>query len=115
MNHRGSYFGGEMRAFVRLANSHSEIVEVSRDFWFDRDIDGRWLVWASDRDGTSVDGTDGGPLGAIVVRNRDVSAFIELLDRLIAEPAAFEHEPVFVDADTPTDPVTPAGDGGPSI
>jgi hypothetical protein len=38
-----------------------------------------------------------------VVQNRDVGAFLEELGRLIAEPAAFDHEPVFFGMDGTAD------------
>jgi hypothetical protein len=109
MDHRISFFGGETRGFVRLANGDEQAVDIVRDVWFDRDIDGRWLVWAQDRDGIPLDGTDEGSTGAIVVRNRDVIAFLEQLGQLIVEPAAFEHEPVFAGVDGAVDRTTPQG------
>jgi hypothetical protein len=93
-----SLFGGGTRVSVRIGNDREETIEVSRDIWFDRDIDGRWLVWVQDHD-TVVDGTTDGPTGAFVVRNCDVISFIEQLGKLIVDPSAYEDEPVFVGAD----------------
>lgn len=107
MDRRISGFGGETRVSVRFANGHEDTVEVFRDVWFDRDIDGRWLVWAQDLDGPSDNDSEGAQFGAMVVKNRDVIAFIEHLGQLIAEPAAFDHEPVFDGADGVTDGPTP--------
>ena len=98
MDRRICFFGGETRGSVRLANGHEDEVEVLRDVWFDQDIDGRWLVWVQEHDGRPTNGDDDGATGSIVVRNRDVVAFIEELDRLIAAPAAFAHEPEFFGA-----------------
>jgi hypothetical protein len=99
MNQRISFFGGTTRGTVTLANGHEEKIEVFRDVWFDRDFDGHWLVWAQAHDGVPRTGADDGQVGAIVVRNRDVGAFLEQLGKLIVEPAVFDHEPVFVGVD----------------
>jgi hypothetical protein len=48
---------------------------------------------AEDYDGTPANGSEDGQTGVIVVRKRDVRAFIELLGKLIANPAAVDHEP----------------------
>jgi hypothetical protein len=103
MERRISGIGGESRWSVRLENGHEGNVDVVRDLWFDRDIDGRWLVWAQDYTSTPQDGHDDAPTGAIVVRNQDVSAFIEQLGRLLTDPVAFAHEPVFLGADGVSD------------
>lgn len=72
---------------------------VRRELWFDQDIDGRWLVWVTVSTGAELTRDGSGQTGAIVVRNQDVSAFIELLGKLIADPRGFHHEPVFTGAD----------------
>jgi hypothetical protein len=99
MEQRIFFFGDDARGAVRLAHGHVDAVDVDRDVWFDRDIDGQWLVWAQDHDGTPGNGPDEEQTGVIVVRNPDVSAFLEQVGRLIADPAAFAHEPVFRGAD----------------
>ena len=99
MDRRITFFGGETRGSIRIANGREQSIDVVREVWFDQDIDGRWLVWAQDHEATSSNGTDDERDGANVVRNWDAIAFIEQLAQLIAEPAAFEHEPVFLGAD----------------
>lgn len=106
MHQRISFFGGTTRGSVTLANGHEEKVEVLRDVWFDRDFNGNWLIWAQMHDGRPRNGTGDGQTGAIAVKNRDVNAFLEQLGKLIVEPAAFEHEPVFLGADGESDPPT---------
>jgi hypothetical protein len=87
-------FGGTSQGQVILETGHSETQTLFRDVWFDRDIDGRWLVWAGHHPGTMmVDGED--EIGAIVVKDTHVAAFIEMLGELIANPAAFSEEPAF--------------------
>ncbi len=70
---RGSiqFFGGATRGQVTIENGHSETWAVNRDVWFDRDIDGGWLVWAGRRDEAAVLGTDeeNNDIGAIVVKD----------------------------------------------
>lgn len=101
MNHDISLFGGGTRVSVRIGDGIGESIEIDREIWFDRDIDGRWLVWVQDREQSAepLDNSDDGPTGAIVVQNRDVRTFIEQLARLLVDPAEFEHEPVFRGAD----------------
>ncbi len=99
MKHTIRFFGGTIRGEVAIGHEHLETRMLDRDVWFDQDFDGRWLVWVTAHDGTgSTDGEDD-RTGAIVVRNRDAIAFIELLGRLFADPARFRHEPVFTGAD----------------
>ena len=71
---RHSFFGGEIRGVATIENGPGDSLEVMREVWFDRDIDGRWLVWAQETDRATSDGTNDVPAGAIVVRNTDVSA-----------------------------------------
>ena len=87
---------------VRVGDRSGETIEVVRDIWFDRDIDGRWLVWVQNNDTGRGDGSDDCPTGAIVVKNQDAISFIQQLGKLIVDPSAFEHEPVFVGADDTT-------------
>ena len=68
---------------------------INRDVWFDRDFTGDWLVGAVGHDGSMGTLAGGGTTGAIRVRSPEVTAFLTLLSRLIAVPAAFHHEPVF--------------------
>lgn len=98
------FFGGMTRCEVAIGHVHEDVRPIDRDIWFDQDIDGRWLVWATARDRTSADRDDDARTGAIVVRNQDAAAFIELLGKLIADPARFYHEPEFFGADATVDP-----------
>lgn len=69
---------------------------VARELWFDRDIDGRWLVCAVKPDHPATQGHDDAHnLGAIVITDPQAIAFIELLGELVADPAQFGHEPAF--------------------
>ncbi len=72
-------------------------IVVQRELWFDQDIDGRWLVVAVKHDGQRQDGhtEQDGDVGAIVVTDPRVVAFIELLGELVVDPARFRHEPCF--------------------
>ncbi len=95
MEKRIRFFGGTTQGQVTIENGHSETWSISRDVWFDRDIDGRWLVWAG-RHGSRPAGDSGHEeTGAIVVKDPQVAAFIEMLGELIANPAKFHDEPVF--------------------
>ena len=68
---------------------------VQREVWFDQDIDGRWLVCAAKHRKPGLDGeideTD--DVGAIVVTNAQIVAFIEMLADLVLDPAQFHDEP----------------------
>jgi hypothetical protein len=86
------YFGGIMR--VQMDNGHHEEIWLDRNLWFDLDIDGRWLVGV-----TGPDPTDETLIGAIVVRDRTMCRFIEMLGRLIADPSQFAGEPVLLGPD----------------
>jgi hypothetical protein len=72
-------------------------IQVHRELWFDQDIDGKWLVVASKDGATGPDGDHDydADVGAIVVTDPRVVAFIELLGELVADPARFAHEPRF--------------------
>ena len=64
-----------------------------RSLWFDRDsINGRWLVWAS---GPVDPKDDPMELGAIVVQDPTVTAFLEELGLLLCFPQRFAREPHF--------------------
>jgi len=86
----GTFHMGVGETSVRLA--------VCRDLWFDRDIEGRWLVVADRHAPPSVAARrDVLPdKGAIVVRDPTVLAYIDLLAQLYTEPGAFADEPLFV-------------------
>ena len=103
MNQRLFYFGYTTHGTVMLVNGHTRRSELVREVWFDQDVNGTWLIGATEQCGTPSNGTEDGRTGAIVVKNRDVEAFLEQLGRLIAEPAAFTHEPVFLGVDGPAD------------
>lgn len=90
------FFGGTTHGKVTIENGHSETWTIDRDVWFDRDFDGRWLVWAGRHDATALPAeVEGGDTGAIVVKDPTVIAFIDLLGELIANPAKFRDEPTF--------------------
>ena len=91
MSKRIGYFGGKTHGRIILENGHREDVWFDRELWFDRDIDGRWLVGVTDPDSSEEEHT-----GAIVVKDATVSAFIDLLGRLIADPDTFADEPVLI-------------------
>lgn len=91
------FFGGTTRGQVTIGNGESETWAITRDLWFDRDIDGRWLVWAGRRDAAALPGDSEGneDTGAIIVKDPIAIAFIEMLGELIADPAKFRDEPTF--------------------
>ncbi len=97
MEHSIRFFGGTTRGQITIENGHSETWTIDRDVWFDRDIDGRWLVWAGHHHTTTLpEAVEGeGDTGAIVVKDPTVIAFIDLLGELIADPAKFRDEPTF--------------------
>jgi len=64
---------------------------LPRQLWFDRDIDGRWLVWSSTASPTS-DG-DESAVGSMIVNDPAVATFLESLASMVAQPARFQHEP----------------------
>ena len=67
-------------------------VSFPRSLWFDRDaVNGNWLVWASGPD--HHDGTV--EIGAIVVGDPTVAAFLEELGLLLSSPQRFANEPHF--------------------
>ncbi len=70
------FFGGTTQGEVSIEDGNSETWSISRDVWFDRDIDGRWLVWAGRHD-SRLPGDGEDETGAIVVKDPQVAAFIE--------------------------------------
>ena len=64
---------------------------LPRHLWFDRDIDGRWVVWSSAA-GTSPD-DDESDVGSMIVNDPAVTTFLESLAAMVAQPARFQHEP----------------------
>jgi hypothetical protein len=88
MSKRIGYFGGRTHGHILLEDASREEVWFNRELWFDRDIDGRWLVGVTDPPTSAEANT-----GAIVVRNQTVAVFIELLGKLVIEPENFADEP----------------------
>jgi hypothetical protein len=88
---RLGFFGGQAQGRITMENGHSEDAWFDCDLWFDRDIDGRWIVCVPVSNASDDQG-----IGAIVVRDETVGAFIELLGKLIAEPEKFVDEPVLL-------------------
>jgi hypothetical protein len=82
-----------------MVQEHREIIQhVIQEIGFDRDLDGRWTIWAKrmpDDDGYRPGFGEDDSLGAIIVTDPTVSAFIELLGELVADPSQFRHEPRF--------------------
>lgn len=96
------YLGGITHGHIILENSHEEIVWFGRELWFDRDIDGRWLVGVTTQRPSGEETT-----GAIVVKDATVGAFIQLLGKLVADPEQFADQPLTIgpawDARLPAD------------
>ncbi len=82
--------------FAITEEETDHITQQHRELWFERDIDGRWLVCAATHraDGLDRDGDPAEAVGAIVVKDPHVIAFIEMLGELVTDPARFRHEPV---------------------
>jgi hypothetical protein len=91
MPERIDYFGGQTSGHMMLTGRHPIRLPFERDLWFDRDIDGRWLVGVTDSTGLDQE-----RLGAIVVKDAAVGRFIEMLGELIADRDKFTEEPVLV-------------------
>jgi hypothetical protein len=70
---------------------------IRRDLWFDRDVDGRWLIWAKREAQAALNGEGDRPeaVGAIVVRDATAIALIDELAQLLVDPGQFRDEPVF--------------------
>ncbi len=69
-------------------------LSLSRCLYFDRDIDGGWLVWTAGPDDLDDEVVE---MGAIVVRDPAVIAFLEQLGQLLVAPQRFAHEPRFAE------------------
>jgi hypothetical protein len=102
-------FGGETHGHFCVTNGEEQSVDMHREIWFDQDIDGHWLVWASERDPNALSTGDESPedMGAIVVTDPAVGAFLGMLGELIAYPSHYDHEPTF-----PGPPGEPPGNPG---
>lgn len=62
-------------------------IPSGRELWFDRDIDGRWIV------GVTEIGSDHDEwLGSIVGRVEALGQFIDQLGKLLADAGQFVHE-----------------------
>ena len=88
-------FGGETRSRFSIVNGEETSVTLRRVVWFDRDIDGHWLVWAADDAGASPQFPTAGSaeLGSIIVRDPAIIGFIEQLADLVAHPGQYADEP----------------------
>jgi hypothetical protein len=99
MTQRIRSFGGETTSRFSITNGEEISMTLRRVVWFDQDIDGRWLVWATSED--AVSGADAprelGRPGAIVVRDPRIGTFIEMFGELLAHPERFEDEVVLDD------------------
>ncbi len=86
--------------FSIVEEGANQPITVNRELWFDRDIDGRWLVCAVRQRGGESDGAGDQleEVGAIVGTDPQIGAFIDLLAQLVTEPAQFRDEPRFGDA-----------------
>ncbi len=83
--------------FAIVEEGAGQAKRVRRELWFDRDIDGRWLVCAVGQREGAHDGEADQPddVGAIVVSDPHVSSFIDMLAQLVTDPAQFRDEPRF--------------------
>ena len=100
------YFGSTTHDHSIVAHGlHHQDVRFTREIWFDRDIDHQWLVGVTQYHPSGAETT-----GAIVVQQVHVSAFIELLGKLVAEPGQFADEQVVLgpawDGQVPTRPTS---------
>lgn len=91
MSQRIQSFGGETRSRFLITDGEDVSVTLRRVVWFDQDIDGHWLVWASGPD----EAGEPPETGAIIVENPTITAFIETLGELLAHPERYQHEPRF--------------------
>ena len=92
---------------------HTGSIEMNRDVWCDQDFNGHWLVAATEHDGAMGNHAGGDTTGAMLVKSPEVMAFLTLLGKLIVDPAAFQHEPVFTGVETATDePLTVVSEHG---
>jgi hypothetical protein len=82
------YFGGKLDGYLILRdNGQRDQAPFARELWFDRDIDGRWLVGVTQHHPSGAETT-----GAIVVKDATVRAFIQVLCDLVAAPGDFAGE-----------------------
>lgn len=58
MDRRISFFGGTTQGRITLEDGHVETRMIDRDVWFDRNFDGRWLVYAVTHGGASPEARD---------------------------------------------------------
>jgi hypothetical protein len=91
VDERIEYFGGRTSGRIVLKGDQPAELSFQRELWFDRDVDGRWLVGVADPTSAPQE-----RLGAIVVKDVAIGLFIELLGQLIADPDKFADEPVLV-------------------
>jgi hypothetical protein len=93
------YFGSRGSFRITMVQEQREIVQhVIQEIGFDRDLDGRWTIWAKrmpDDDGYRPAFGEEESLGAIIVTDPTVSAFIAMLGELVADPSRFRDEPRF--------------------
>ena len=96
MTQRIQSFGGETTTQFSITDGEEVSMTLRRVIWFDQDIDGRWLVWATSEDAVSGMAVQAEPsrVGAIVVKDPKIGAFIAMLGELLAHPDRFEDEPV---------------------
>ena len=93
---RVNCFGGPFQSeFLFVADEQDTVVR--RELWFDQDIDGRWVIWVSEnRDPQGIPEAESPvELGALIVQDPTVAAFLETLGELVLEPDHFAHEPRF--------------------
>jgi len=83
-------FGSSGAVVFRVeGNGPPQAVSMCRELWFDRDINGQWLVCAARQQGIGAD------VGSIVVTDPRVGDFIAMLAELVAHPDQFTDEPRF--------------------
>ena len=88
-------FGGNGPHGIRYEGDTDNLtVWFTSDLWFDRDLDGKWIVWSQQRHPGSRDGDDDTRenMGSIIVTDPRVVTFIELLSQLLVDPARFSDE-----------------------
>jgi hypothetical protein len=85
------YFGGIVHGKIILENGQDEARVFKGELWFDRDIDGRWLVGVTHHHPSGAETT-----GAMVVKDDTVRAFIQVLGDLVAVPGDFAGEGLII-------------------